>query len=161
MLHGDRGYAGRADQSRPRSQARQPAAGPADAGGISCRSSLLPRPELEFFNGLGGFAQDGREYVTILEGGNRTPAPWINVVANPQFGFTVSTDGSGFTWSVNSQQNQLTPWSNDPVGDAPGEAIYVRDEETGESVGPTALPIREKILDLHCPARAGLQPVRT
>ena len=99
---------------------------------------------MEFFNGLGGFTNDGREYLTILEGNDRTPAPWVNIVANPSFGFQVSTDGSGFTWSVNSQQNQLTPWSNDPVGDAPGEAIYVRDEETGEVWGPTALPIREK-----------------
>ena len=104
----------------------------------------LPRPAMEFFNGLGGFADDGREYLTILEDGDRTPAPWLNIVSNPSFGFQVSTDGSGFTWSVNSQQNQLTPWSNDPVGDAPGEAIYVRDEETGEIWGPTPLPIREK-----------------
>src|SRR5690606_20239536 len=63
-------------------------------------------------------------------------------IANSSFGFQVSTEGSGFTWSVNSQQNQLTPWSNDPVGDAPGEALYVRDEVTGEVWGPTALPIR-------------------
>ena len=67
-----------------------------------------------------------------------------NIIANPSFGFQVSTDASGFTWSVNSQQNQLTPWSNDPVCDKPGEAIYVRDEETGELWGPTALPIREE-----------------
>ena len=104
----------------------------------------LPRPALEFFNGFGGFANGGREYLTILEGAAHTPAPWINVIANPAFGFQVSTDGSGFTWSINSQQNQLTPWSNDPVGDIPGEAIYVRDEETGEVWSPTALPIREK-----------------
>ena len=104
----------------------------------------LPRPDMEFFNGLGGFSNDGREYLTFLEGNDRTPAPWLNVVANPSFGFQVSTDGSGFTWSVNSQQNQLTPWSNDPVCDAPGEAIYVRDEDTGEVWGPTALPIRDK-----------------
>jgi cyclic beta-1,2-glucan synthetase len=99
---------------------------------------------MEFFNGLGGFTNNGREYLTILEGNDRTPAPWLNIVANPSFGFQVSTDGSGFTWSVNSQQNQLTPWSNDPVCDRPGEAIYVRDEDTGEVWGPTALPIREK-----------------
>jgi cyclic beta-1,2-glucan synthetase len=104
----------------------------------------LPRPAMEFFNGLGGFANEGREYLTILEDSERTPAPWLNIVSNPSFGFQVSTDGSGFTWSVNSQQNQLTPWSNDAVGDAPGEVIYVRDEETGEIWGPTALPIREK-----------------
>ncbi|MEK7363945.1 MAG: hypothetical protein AAB016_08225, partial [candidate division NC10 bacterium] len=66
-----------------------------------------------------------------------------NVIANPSFGFQVSESGSGYTWSVNSRENQLTPWSNDPVSDPPGETIYVRDEETGDLWGPTALPIRE------------------
>jgi cyclic beta-1,2-glucan synthetase len=103
----------------------------------------LPRPPMEFFNGLGGFAQDGREYATFLTGDAHTPLPWINVIANPGFGFQVSTEGSGFTWSSNSQQNQLTPWSNDPVSDKTGEAFYVRDEDSGEVWGPTALPIRE------------------
>ena len=103
----------------------------------------LPRPELEIFNGLGGFAADGREYVTRIEAGQSTPAPWINVVANPTFGFQVSESGSGYTWSVNSRMNQLTAWSNDPVSDPPGEAIYVRDQETGEVWCPTALPITE------------------
>src|SRR5712692_1320714 len=103
----------------------------------------LPRPALEFFNGLGGFAADGREYVTVLGEGQQTPAPWINVIANPVFGFQVSESGSGHTWSVNSRENKLTPWSNDPVSDPPGEAIYVRDEETGALWGPTLLPIRE------------------
>src|SRR4029077_445610 len=69
---------------------------------------------------------------------------WINVVANASFGFQASAEGSGFTWCANSQQNQLTPWSNDPVSDAPGEAIYVRDEENGALWTPTALPIRQK-----------------
>ena len=104
----------------------------------------LPRPQLEFFNGLGGFAADGREYVTVLGEAQWTPAPWINVIANPDFGFQVSESGSGYTWSVNSRENQLTAWSNDPVSDPPGEMIYVRDEETGELWGPTALPIREE-----------------
>ena len=71
------------------------------------------------------------------------PAPWINVVANPAFGFQVSESGSGYTWALNSRENQLTPWSNDPVSDPPGETLYVRDEETGELWAPTALPIRE------------------
>ncbi len=102
------------------------------------------RPDLAFFNGLGGFAAGGREYVTTLGEGQWTPAPWINVIANPSFGFQVSESGSGHTWSVNSRENQLTPWSNDPVGDPPGETIYVRDEETGELWGPTVLPIREE-----------------
>jgi cyclic beta-1,2-glucan glucanotransferase len=108
---------------------------------------------MEFFNGLGGFTDDGREYLTILAGNDHTPAPWLNIIANPSFGFQVSTDGSGFTGSMNSQQNQLTPWSNDPVCDRPGEAIYVRDEETGEVWGPTALPIREKTAS--CAVRHG------
>jgi cyclic beta-1,2-glucan synthetase len=98
---------------------------------------------LEFFNGLGGFAEDGREYVTILGPGQATPAPWINVIANPAFGFQVSTEGGGFTWSVNSRENQLTPWSNDPVCDRPGEVFYLRDDETGDLWCPTALPIRD------------------
>ncbi|MGO9267036.1 MAG: GH36-type glycosyl hydrolase domain-containing protein [Candidatus Binataceae bacterium] len=103
-----------------------------------------PQQSLEFFNGFGGFAADGREYVTILREGQWTPAPWINVIANPSFGFQVSAVGSGYTWSINSRENQLTPWSNDPVSDPPGEVIYVRDEDTGELWGPTALPIREE-----------------
>jgi cyclic beta-1,2-glucan synthetase len=102
-----------------------------------------PRPPLEFFNGLGGFANDGCEYVTILGSGQWTPAPWINVIANRAFGFQVSESGSGFTWAGNSRENQLTPWSNDPVVDPPGEALFVRDEATGEVWSPTPLPIRE------------------
>ena len=116
---------------------RRPATKPLDV-------VLPPRPDLEFFNGLGGFAADGREYVTILGEGQWTPAPWINVIANPAFGFQVSESGSGYTWSLNSRENQLTPWSNDPVSDPPGETIYVRDEDSGELWGPTVLPIREE-----------------
>jgi len=104
---------------------------------------LMPRRDIEFFNGLGGFAADGREYVTILGEGQWTPAPWINVIANPVFGFQVSVEGAGYTWAINSQQHQLTQWSNDPVSDRPGEALYVHDLDTGELWGPTALPIRE------------------
>ncbi|SEE70310.1 cyclic beta-1,2-glucan synthetase [Rhizobiales bacterium GAS188] len=103
-----------------------------------------PVPELEFFNGLGGFAEGGKEYVTILGPGQSTPAPWINVIANPTFGFQAATEGSGYTWSVNSRENQLTPWSNDPVSDRPGEAFYLRDDDSGELWSPTALPIRDE-----------------
>ena len=102
-----------------------------------------PRPTLEFFNGLGGFAEDGREYVTILGPGQATPAPWINVIANPAFGFQVATEGGGFTWSINSRENQLTPWSNDPISDRQGEVFYLRDNDTGELWCPTALPMRD------------------
>ncbi|MGB6307345.1 MAG: glucoamylase family protein [Steroidobacteraceae bacterium] len=98
--------------------------------------------DLEFFNGLGGFDAQGREYVTVLGPGQTTPAPWINVIANPHFGFQVAADGSGFTWALNSRDHQITPWSNDPVVDRPGEVLYLRDEDTGEVWGATAAPIR-------------------
>ena len=104
----------------------------------------LPLPALEFFNGLGGFAERGREYVIALGRDQRTPAPWINVIANPDFGFQVSESGAGYTWCSNSQENQITPWSNDPVSDTPGEVFYLRDDETGELWTPTALPIRQE-----------------
>ncbi len=97
--------------------------------------------DLEFFNGYGGFSADGTEYVTRIQGDQKTPAPWINVIANARFGFQVATEGSGYTWSGNSREHQLTPWSNDPVSDAPGEVLYVRDEVTGDVWGPTALPV--------------------
>ena len=100
-------------------------------------------PALEFFNGHGGFAENAREYIVILPRGNSTPAPWINVIANPAFGFQVAAEGGGYTWSVNSRENQLTPWSNDPVGDRPGEVIYLADEASGEVWSATAEPIRD------------------
>ena len=115
------------------------------SSGLPEANTVPAKSDLEFFNGLGGFASDGREYVTILHAGQCTPAPWVNVVANPSFGFQVSAEGSGYTWSANSRENQLTPWSNDPVGDRPGEVMYLRDEESGDVWCPTALPIREHV----------------
>ena len=101
----------------------------------------LARPtDLRMDNGLGGFSLDGREYVLYLRPGQHTPRPWVNVVANPQFGFMVSEAGSGSTWAENSGENRLTPWRNDPVSDLPGEALYLRDEETGLVWSPTPLP---------------------
>jgi cyclic beta-1,2-glucan synthetase len=103
-----------------------------------------PVPELSFFNGLGGFSEGGREYVTLLGEGQWTPAPWTNVVANEHdFGFQVTETGAGYTWSVNSRENRLTPWLNDAVSDPPGECVYLRDEETGTVWTPTPLPVRE------------------
>lgn len=101
-------------------------------------------PQLAFFNGLGGFGPDGREYEIVLGEGQWTPAPWLNVIANGHdFGFQVTESGASYTWSVNSRENRLTPWSNDAVSDPPGEVIYLRDEETGATWTPTPLPIRE------------------
>ena len=103
-------------------------------------TSEASRPTLEFFNGLGGFTADGEEYVTVLRDGQRTPSPWINVVANAGFGFQVSAEGGACTWAGNSRENRITPWSNDPVADRSGEALYVRDDETGQLFGPTLQP---------------------
>ncbi|HZO42024.1 MAG TPA: glucoamylase family protein [Methylomirabilota bacterium] len=109
-----------------------------------------PRPRREFDNELGGFVEDGREYSIVLDEGHWTPAPWINVIANEKLGFQVSESGGGHTWALNSRENQLTPWSNDPVSDPPGEVIYVRDEESGRLWGPTLLPIREDAWSYQC-----------
>ncbi|MFN3651926.1 MAG: GH36-type glycosyl hydrolase domain-containing protein [Armatimonadota bacterium] len=100
--------------------------------------------DLRFFNGFGGFSADGREYVMLLFGREWTPAPWINVIANKSFGFLASEAGLGYTWSGNSRENRLTPWSNDPVSDTPGEVLYLRHEDTGRLWSPTPLPIRER-----------------
>ncbi|MFA5982629.1 MAG: glucoamylase family protein [Methylococcaceae bacterium] len=109
---------------------------------MNTESPRLTVPTLEFFNGLGGFAENGREYVIVLDNGQWTPSPWINVIANADFGFMVSEAGSGCTWAGNSKENQLTPWSNDQTSDPPGEVFYLRDDETNEVWTPTALPIR-------------------
>ncbi len=106
------------------------------------RGATLATPVLEYFNGIGGFGADGREYVVALTDKLSTPAPWLNVVANPQFGFQVSADGSGFTWAGSSRENQITAWSNDPVRDESPEAIYIRDDESGEIWTPTPAPSR-------------------
>jgi len=102
----------------------------------------LEVPPLEFYNGLGGFSEEGREYVIVLGKGQQTLAPWLNVIANESFGFQVSESGAGYTWSLNSRENQLTPWSNDPVSDPSGETYYLRDRDSGAIWSPTALPIR-------------------
>jgi cyclic beta-1,2-glucan synthetase len=143
VLVGERG--GLADQLERAREARpslRASAPPVRA--ISELQVARPQSDVEFFNGLGGFAKGGREYVTSLGPGQSTPAPWINVIANPGFGFLVSAEGGGYAWSVNSREHQLTPWSNDPVTDQPGQALYIRDEETGDVWSPTALPIRDE-----------------
>jgi len=101
-----------------------------------------PRTDLTFYNGLGGFTQDGREYVITTAPGQLTPAPWANVLANPQFGSVVSESGPAYTWSENSHEFRLTPWIGDPVNDSSGEAFYLRDEESGEFWSPTPSPCR-------------------
>lgn len=109
---------------------------------------------LEFWNGFGGFTEDGREYVVRLKGGQSTPHPWINVISNDTFGFHVSAEGSGFTWAQNSRDYQLTPWTNDPVINRPGEGFYVADLDSGAIATPFAVLSRDPAADFE--ARHGL-----
>lgn len=107
-------------------------------------SQQLPFLELPYFNGIGGFTQDGREYCIYLDERKSTPAPWVNIIANPQFGTLVSEAGVRCTWYGNSQMNRITPWSNDPILDPVSDAVYIRDDERGTSWTATPGPIREK-----------------
>jgi cyclic beta-1,2-glucan glucanotransferase len=143
VIVGDRGALDEQLVRRPVEDELPPAFSPRMAS-RSYSEQPLTIPELSYFNGLGGFTKGGREYVTVLSEGQWTPAPWLNVISNANdFGFQVTETGAGYTWSVNSRENRLTPWSNDPVSDPAGEAIYLRDEESGEVWSPTPLPIRE------------------
>jgi cellobiose phosphorylase len=106
-------------------------------------SAPLPFMELKYFNDLGGFTADGKEYVIYLGPGRHTPLPWVNVMANPNFGALISEAGGDCVWGCNSQSDRLTPWSNDPIADPPGTAVYIRDDDLGVTWSPTPQPIRE------------------
>ncbi|MGD0279592.1 MAG: cyclic beta 1-2 glucan synthetase, partial [Smithella sp.] len=101
-----------------------------------------PRHDLLFFNGLGGFTPDGREYLISTSQSQITPAPWANVLANRMFGTVISESGMAYTWAENAHEFRLTPWHNDPVSDKSGEAFYIRDEERGHFWSPMPLPRR-------------------
>lgn len=116
------------------------AKGPLKAAQVPQTYPLKKISDLQYSNGFGGFTSNGKEYIINLPPGKNTPAPWVNVIGYPEFGFMVSEAGSQCTWSLNSGENRLTPWSNDPVCDPTGEALYLRDEETGEVWTPTPRP---------------------
>jgi len=143
------------DQLVPRESETRPLPrlNPTRAAGEFAATPALVRPrDLMFDNGLGGFSPDGREYVIHLEPGQRTPAPWCNVLANDNFGCLVTETGGGYTWAGNSGEFRLTPWTNDPVLDPAGESLYLRDEETVEVWSPTPGPAGA---DLACQIRHG------
>jgi len=126
---------------------------------LSCKASMLvtgetdyklddvqeiePPENLIYQNNMGGFSQDGKEYIIYLKRWESTPMPWSNIIANEYFGFLITESGSGYTWYKNSRENKLTPWSNDPVCDSAGEALYIRDDITGEYWTVTASPVRK------------------
>jgi Cellobiose phosphorylase len=108
----------------------------------SIYTAIEPRNDLQFFNGLGGFTADGKEYVITTTAEKKTPAPWINVLANPGFGSVISENGQSYTWVENAHEIRLTPWNNDPITDLKGEAFYLRDEESGKFWSPAPLPCK-------------------
>ncbi len=130
--------------------APQGAAASEDVPALSPVAETSPAPVvpadgdgLAYWNGFGGFDGDGRHYVVRLSGRDTTPQPWINVIANASFGFHASAEGAAFTWSRNSRDYQLTPWSNDPVTNRPGESIYIYDLASGEAFSPIAAVVRD------------------
>jgi len=108
----------------------------------SSYTTLAPVKGLQFFNGIGGFSPDGKEYVITTTAGQVTPVPWSNVLANPDFGTVITESGQSYTWIDNAHEFRLTPWNNDPVTDLKGEAFYLRDEESGKFWSPAPLPCR-------------------
>jgi cyclic beta-1,2-glucan synthetase len=104
------------------------------------KEKLVSEEVLQYRNQFGGFSETGHEYHIRIDSEHVPPAPWINVISNPNFGFVISESGIGWSWAVNSGENRLTHWRNDPVQDQPGEAVYLRDEETGQVWSPTFLP---------------------
>nr|WP_202416964.1 glucoamylase family protein [Duganella qianjiadongensis] len=123
---------------------RMPLLQPEDAAsyaGAAPTYEATPLPQgLLLANGMGGFSADGREYVIVSSASERTPAPWSNVLANPQFGSVISESGQAYSWHENAHEFRLTPWHNDPVSDSSGEAFYIRDEQSGQFWSPTPLP---------------------
>lgn len=105
------------------------------------RQPTSPKHDLTFFNGIGGFSDDGKEYVITTGPDQRTPLPWVNILANPCFGTIISESGSSYTWFENAHEFRLSTWHNDPVSDKTGEAFYLRDEETGKFWSPVPLPV--------------------
>jgi cyclic beta-1,2-glucan synthetase len=141
VLRGDRG-----EIMSQLSRASYPPPGPPELVPRRTRpiASADPTPELpplRFWNGRGGFTEDGSQYVVALEGDDETPLPWCNILTNPDFGSVVSSSGASFTWAENSRENRLTPFANDPLSDPTSEAIFLRDEDGGEVWGATPGPL--------------------
>jgi cyclic beta-1,2-glucan glucanotransferase len=141
ILRGDRGdlrtQLERPDAVRPPQTGLVPTSPPrGDAA-----PAIVSTPAMTLTNELGGFTDEGRTYAIVLDGGRETPMPWVNVIANPRFGTIVTASGAAHTWSGNSRENRLTPFANDPISDPTGEALLVRDDETGEFWSPTPGPL--------------------
>lgn len=141
VLHDQKGTLAEQLQTIPRTEALPPKLRRRAPSPMAPPPGMPLRP-LIFSNGLGGFTPDGREYIITLRPGDDTPAPWSNVLANPQFGTLITESGGGYTWSENCHEFRLTPWQNDAVKNSSGEALYLRDEQSGIFWSPTPWPAR-------------------
>jgi cyclic beta-1,2-glucan synthetase len=115
-----------------------------------------PVPAMTLMNGMGGFTDEGRAYAIVLEGARETPLPWVNIIANPRFGTIVTASGASHTWSENSRENRITSFANDPVIDPTAEALFIRDDDSGDAWSPTPGPMRRdhasgRIVVTHAP----------
>jgi cyclic beta-1,2-glucan synthetase len=150
VLNGDRGEL-RAQLDRPQAtqvnEADVFAAGPARTAAVARQGREDDQsaiPSMTLTNGLGGFADSGREYAIVLEGDEETPLPWANVIANARFGTVITASGAAHTWSENSRENRLTSFANDPVSDPTAEALFIRDDESGDAWSPSPGPMRRE-----------------
>ena len=134
--------ANRLDETKFRSAAVSTAPAAFDRAATTADSNQEPTKRSPGSNGFGTFTPDGHEYIVTTSAARMTPAPWVNVIANPDFGTLVSESGSATSWSANAHEFRLTPWSNDPVSDPNTEALYIRDEASGRLWSPTVLPTR-------------------
>ena len=145
VLGGDRGdLRAQLDKPHPVQTSRPPAfpaARPSEATGPAFIAPVISPPSMTLMNGLGGFADEGRAYAIVLEGDQETPLPWVNVIANASFGTVVTASGSAHTWSENSRENRLTSFANDPVVDPTAEALFIRDDDSGDAWSPTPGPM--------------------
>src|SRR5439155_9453585 len=145
VLGGDRGdLRAQLDKPHPVQSTRRPVF----AAAPSPESTVLPLidqavapPSTTLTTGLGGFTDEGRAYAIVLEGDRETPLPWANVIANAHFGTVVTASGSAHTWSENSRENRLTSFANDPIVDPTAEALFIRDDDSGDAWSPTPGPM--------------------
>lgn len=86
-------------------------------------------------NNYGGFDLLENEYLIFNH--KKTPQPWVNICANPDFGTMITEGGAMFTWYKNSYLFRITPRIDDPVLRSSGEEIYLKDDTTGEIWQPT------------------------
>jgi len=140
VIHDDKGTLSEQVNAHFKEKKLPPLIKPKRVTSLMAKHELTLPENLIFYNGMGGFTPDGKEYKICTNKKENTPAPWANVIANPNFGSVISESGSAYTWAVNAHEYRLTPWSNDPVSDAGGEAFYLRDEETGAFWSPTPYP---------------------